>query len=107
MPALPLAVRIHQYLRTLAPHMREREAATLLAEAEDELDRISEREFVEQGLAAIMGGWIPVSEQLPPDEVRVLAFDGQDVFESECVCDGWEWGAIVTHWQPLPEPPTP
>jgi leucyl aminopeptidase (aminopeptidase T) len=37
---LPVAVRIHQYLRTLSSHLRERAAAMLLAEARDEIDRL-------------------------------------------------------------------
>jgi hypothetical protein len=37
---LPVAVRIHQYLRTLSAHLRERAAAMLLAEARDEIDRL-------------------------------------------------------------------
>ena len=30
-----------------------------------------------------MSEWIPVSERLPPEETRVLAYDGTDVFDSE------------------------
>jgi leucyl aminopeptidase (aminopeptidase T) len=37
---LPVAVRIHQYLRTLSTHLRERAAAMLLAEARDEIERL-------------------------------------------------------------------
>jgi leucyl aminopeptidase (aminopeptidase T) len=37
---LPVAVRIHQYLRTLSTHLRERAAAMLLSEARDEIDRL-------------------------------------------------------------------
>ena len=37
---LPVAVRIHHYLRTLSSHLRERAAAMLLAEARDEIDRL-------------------------------------------------------------------
>ena len=37
---LPVAVRIHQYLRTLSSHLKERAAAMLLAEARDEIDRL-------------------------------------------------------------------
>ena len=37
---LPVAVRIHQYLRTLSSHLRERAAAMLLAEARDEIYRL-------------------------------------------------------------------
>ena len=56
-----------------------------------------------------MGGymreWIAVTERLPMDDVRVLAFDGEDVFESEYWGGGWEWDADVIFWMPLPEPP--
>jgi hypothetical protein len=39
------------------------------------------------------------------EEVRVLATDGTDVFDSEYMSGNWEWCADVTHWMPLPEPP--
>jgi hypothetical protein len=52
-----------------------------------------------------MGEWIPVDERLPDEEVRVLATDGDKVFESEYWSGRWEWCADVTHWMPLPEPP--
>jgi len=89
---LPVAVRIHQYLRTLSAHIKEREAAMLLAEACDEIERLRSE-------------WIPVDKRLPDEEVRVLATDGTDVFESEYMSGNWEWCADVTHWMPLPEPP--
>lgn len=119
---LPLAVRIHQYLATLAPHTRERETARLLAEAEEQLNRISEREFVEQARAAIMGGWIPVSERVPEHGgtvvcrtvdrdlrfarvMRVTTYaDGTPA--TACHWMGYPDGQLeVTHWIPLPEPP--
>ena len=37
---LPVAVRIHQYLRTLSAHLKERAAAMLLAESSDEIERL-------------------------------------------------------------------
>jgi hypothetical protein len=52
-----------------------------------------------------MSEFIPVSERLPPEETRVLAYDGDKVFESEYWSGRWEWCADVTHWMPLPEPP--
>ena len=49
---LPVAVRIHQYLRTLSSHLRERAAAMLLAEARDEIERLrltdDERQAIER-----------------------------------------------------------
>jgi hypothetical protein len=52
-----------------------------------------------------MSEWIPVSERLPPEETRVLAYDGTSVFESEYMHGRWEWLADVTHWLPMPNPP--
>ena len=52
-----------------------------------------------------MTEWIPVSERLPDEEVRVLAYDGTSVFESEYMHGRWEWLADVTHWLPMPNPP--
>lgn len=53
--------------------------------------------------------WIPVSERLPEeDNLMVLAFaprwpNGVYVQNVLCCRDtGWD---LVTHWQPLPEPP--
>ena len=37
---MTVAVRIHQYLRTLSSHLKERAAAMLLAEARDEIERL-------------------------------------------------------------------
>ena len=49
---LPVAVRIHQYLRTLSAHLKERAAAMLLAEARDEIERLrltdDERQAIER-----------------------------------------------------------
>jgi leucyl aminopeptidase (aminopeptidase T) len=49
---LPVDVRIHQYLRTLSSHLRERAAAMLLAEARDEIERLrltdDERQAIER-----------------------------------------------------------
>lgn len=119
---LPLAVRIHQYLATLAPHMREREAARLLAEAEDQLDRISEREFVAQAKAAIIGEWIPASDRVPDHGGTVVCRTADKelrfarVMRVTTHADGtpataYHWMGYpgdpldVTHWMPLPEPP--
>jgi hypothetical protein len=53
------------------------------------------------------GQWIPVSKQLPEDGVRVLVYDGVLVYDADYSYDygAWEWGAEVTYWMPLPEPP--
>jgi len=48
---MTVAVRTHQYLRTLSAHLRERAAAMLLSEASDEIERLrltdEERQAVE------------------------------------------------------------
>ncbi len=57
--------------------------------------------------------WIPVTERLPEEGERVLAWD-KDFNESEVATyyahDGWGCDASislnVTHWMPLPAPPT-
>jgi hypothetical protein len=49
---LPVAMRIHQYLRTLSSHLKERAAAMLLEEARDEIERLrltdEERQAIER-----------------------------------------------------------
>ena len=49
---LPVAMRIHQYLRTLSTHLRERAASMLLSEARDEIERLrltdDERQAIER-----------------------------------------------------------
>ena len=63
---LPVAVRIHQYLRTLSTHLRERAAAMLLAEARDEIERLrltdEERQAIER-----QAGWLAIAAQQAGD----------------------------------------
>ena len=59
-----------------------------------------------------MGEWIPVSERLPEEGVRVLAHYDGSVFTAELFEGIWHWIEAnaftphVAHWMPLPEPPT-
>ena len=57
-------------------------------------------------------GWIPVTERLPEENVRVLVcFRFTDYSQIEMDTDRIEkgkwhrWSKYVTHWMPLPEPP--
>ena len=57
--------------------------------------------------------WIPVSEKLPEDNERVIAYRPMEADASAykyCVMWGWSVkGSMrhggITHWMPLPEPP--
>lgn len=64
-----------------------------------------------EAVSELMPQWIPVSERLPDDRVRVLAcYDGR-VVTAELFEGLWHWiegktfTTHVTHWMPLPEPP--
>ncbi len=68
--------------------------------------------------AAAPGKWIPVSERMPIDFEAVIAFDGDQVYgeamyssDDGFTIDGYEPCdrlklQNVTHWMPLPPPPT-
>jgi len=53
--------------------------------------------------------WVPVSERLPDDHGFFIAITGSG---HRCLLGyntthGWQWdGSAVTHWMPLPPPPT-
>jgi hypothetical protein len=66
--------------------------------------------------SAIPNSWIPVTERLPDRNEIVLATDqdGVTVGSYSPMLDDW-WtlhgdrmapGAVVTHWMPLPAPPS-
>lgn len=55
--------------------------------------------------------WIPVTERLPEPYTWVLVSAEKHKVAFDAFYDGVQWkdavlnGLIVTHWQPLPEPP--
>ena len=57
--------------------------------------------------------WISVNEQMPSEETMVLVSNSKSkevtiaYYVGECWLNErhYELNAIVTHWQPLPEPP--
>lgn len=51
--------------------------------------------------------WIPVEERLPEtrDPVLTLWVSGMQSVKQYDAQHGWNTGAQVTHWMPLPEPP--
>jgi hypothetical protein len=51
--------------------------------------------------------WIPVEERLPEtrDPVLTLWVSGMQSVKQHDEQNGWNTGAQVTHWMPLPAPP--
>lgn len=60
-----------------------------------------------------MSEWISVNEKLPPEDEQVLCFIAEEVGSWQQVMshhnsffvDDFHDCLVVTHWQPLPEPP--
>lgn len=53
------------------------------------------------------GGWVPVSQRLPPSDDSVLACLRGDVREASYwgPDDGWSVEPSPSHWMPMPSPP--
>lgn len=56
---------------------------------------------------ALGGGWVPVSQRLPPSDDSVLACLRGDVREASYwgPDDGWSVEPSPSHWMPMPSPP--
>jgi hypothetical protein len=54
--------------------------------------------------------WVSVETRMPEDDVDVLVSDGETIMDGERYRgEWWVHGCVtgcVTHWQPLPSPPT-
>lgn len=57
-------------------------------------------------------GWVSVKERLPEENTVVLVFIAGNSVERDCLIRsihnqiGWKRWANITHWMPLPKPPT-
>ena len=85
--------------------------ASLLAPAADALDRLQSELDREREARR----WIPVSERVPENYVTVMVGSSAypNVVGSGYIAEGgsWHWhnriiDEPVTHWQPMPKPPT-
>lgn len=60
-------------------------------------------------IAEIRNEWIPVGERLPEVGVSVLVYEPNRHIQKTCR-DNYDWilphKSNVTHWQPLPNPPS-
>lgn len=79
---------------------------TLIAEIErlkDVLDTLrAENELLREA-----NRWIPVSERLPDSTDWYLCYDGHYVYTERFIwARDWRSARTVTHWRPLPAPPT-
>lgn len=56
--------------------------------------------------------WVRVEEELPGNDNPIMLFDGSEVFQGwyeegdQFYYGGNQRAFAVTHWQPLPSPPT-
>lgn len=73
---------------------------------------MTERFPTVDAVEVVHGSWIPVTERLPEEDVRVLVWLGTgDITYTQIDTDRlhkkkWRrWTKNVTHWMPLPEPP--
>ncbi|HBV3540307.1 TPA: DUF551 domain-containing protein [Klebsiella pneumoniae] len=63
-----------------------------------------------QNSPEIIPGWIPVSERVPESNGVYFGWDGKRVLEVNCFFGGFSANQFIhgeiTHWMPLPAPPT-
>ena len=57
----------------------------------------------------IMSDWISVKDRLPEQYEEVLVYSAKYCVQVDWIADKpyywWNYGELVTHWQPKPEPP--
>ena len=89
-----------------------KQAADAIEELSQDLDSMNEANIA---LYGALPRWIPVTEQLPEVRTWVLCFCRANSFDVFRMTDEghWQYGnrsiymkGYVTHWMPLPTPPT-
>lgn len=58
------------------------------------------------GLGVTVQGWIPVEERLPERGQKIIVCSGDSVFAYSFWNKNYASWSNITHWQPMPEPPS-
>lgn len=82
--------------------------SAMVTAAADALEELEEKaQALAETLYAYEHPWIPVTERLPEEDVAVLTWGEQAVVLIDWHRNGkWFVADGVTHWMPLPQPPT-
>lgn len=82
-------------------------------ETEANCDALTRDVVYEAGRQSAAPQWVSVGERLPEEDSRYLVMWNRNVTVMYFLCGGWNHSGnryeldAVTHWMPLPAPPTP